>query len=653
VAVPEAVLWGRLWPALRFRFAMGLVLVTAMAVAYGIARSTWRPAQALADAVRRIGADVEGVHIPSDGPPELADVARALEETLGSLHLRQRELAALLQASQALTSSLDLDEILRTVIEEAARISGAPAVRLLVLDEASAVLRYRVGVGIPPEEEREVVIPVGESFSGQVAATGQPLNVADCRADSRLRYPTHVNRQSLISYLGLPVTVRERLIGVLVFNTSAPREYSAAEIALLSTFAGQAASALENARLYEELRRAAKDLEARVGERTRELSAANAELARASRHKSEFLANMSHELRTPLNSIIGFSEVLLGQRAGPLTEKQARYLGHVLRSGKHLLQLISDILDLSKVEAGKLTLQPQALPIPTIIEEVLVITRGFAHQKAQGLHSEIAPDLPTLWADPVRVKQILFNLLSNAVKFTPERGRITLRATRVQEARPDAPGGPVEEWLEVAVRDTGVGIAPEDLPRLFQEFVQLEPVATKQHEGTGLGLALTRRLVALHGGRIWAESAGPGCGACFTVRLPLLEPPPPMRVLVVEDQLPVLEALCLTLQTAGYAVERAVSGAEALRQFTESPPDLVILDIGLPDVDGWQILAHVRQQPRTGAVPVLVITGQDQVRADRAVALGANEFLAKPVSPRVLLETTTRLLGVQNGSPVG
>jgi signal transduction histidine kinase len=252
---------------------------------------------------------------------------------------------------------------------------------------------------------------------------------------------------------------------------------------------------------------------------------------------------MSHELRTPLNSIIGFSELLQGQGFGPLTERQTRYVGHIHQSGKHLLQLISDILDLSKVEAGKLVLRLQSLPVTQTLEDILVIARGLAHKKNQRLESHIAPDLPPLTADPLRFKQILFNLLSNAVKFTPDGGRITLAARRVAgepekrgtgetESRgtgelaspvhrfPDSPIRPSADCLEIQVSDTGIGIKVEDLPRLFHEFVQLEPAFTKRHEGTGLGLALTKRLVELHGGRIQAASEGQGRGTAFTVLLP-------------------------------------------------------------------------------------------------------------------------------------
>jgi signal transduction histidine kinase len=275
--------------------------------------------------------------------------------------------------------------------------------------------------------------------------------------------------------------------------------------------ADQLAVAVQQARLHERVERHAAELERKVQERTKELEEANARLEEASRHKSEFLANMSHELRTPLNSILGFSEVLQQQTVGPTNPKQARYLGHIHQSGKHLLQLINDILDLAKVEAGKFVLQPEPLDVAATLEDILVIARGLANKKSQTIEAEIEPDLPPLQADPVRFKQICFNLLSNAIKFTPEQGRIAVAARR-------APGAP--DYLETRVTDTGIGIKPADLPRLFQEFVQLEAATSKRYEGTGLGLALTKRFVEMHGGRSWAESAGEGRGSTFTVVLP-------------------------------------------------------------------------------------------------------------------------------------
>jgi len=247
------------------------------------------------------------------------------------------------------------------------------------------------------------------------------------------------------------------------------------------------------------------------------------------RHKSEFLATMSHELRTPLNSIIGFSELLQDQTFGPLNEKQARYVDHILTSGRHLLALINDLLDLSKVEAGRLELRPEAFDLREALAAALQEFRPQADAKGVTLHLSVDEALTTVTADPVRFKQILFNLLSNAVKFTPEGGRITLKAevrsekleVRSEDSTAPPPFSPLtSHFVEISVQDTGIGIKPEDLPRLFQPFTQLEPVYAKRYQGTGLGLALTKRLVELHGGTIWAESEGEGRGSTFTIRLP-------------------------------------------------------------------------------------------------------------------------------------
>lgn len=266
---------------------------------------------------------------------------------------------------------------------------------------------------------------------------------------------------------------------------------------------GRALGAVHIARDITEMRRL--EGEARQRQRFEDLS----------RAKSAFIASMSHELRSPLNAILGFADLLLQQGADSLSEKQARHLGHIRKAGQHLLQLISDILDLAKVEAGKIELRLEALPVSATLEDILAIARGQANKKAQSLRMEIAPDLPLLWADPVRFKQICFNLLSNAVKFTPEHGTVTLTAGR-------APTNPA--LLEIRVTDTGAGIRAGDLPRLFTEFTQLDTTHDQHREGTGLGLALTKQLVELHGGRIWAESEGEGRGSAFTFILPLAGP---------------------------------------------------------------------------------------------------------------------------------
>jgi signal transduction histidine kinase len=453
---------------------------------------------------------------------------------------RATELDTLLEIDQAITARLEMSAVLEAMVAGAMRLLGNPFAQLILWDEATQRLRFGAALGPEAERVRSQTFEMGRGINGTVALSRQPMILDDYRA-SPYAIPECAD---IVATITVPILFGDRLLGVLHSHTTQPdRRFTTDDLRRFQMLASQAAIAIENARLYEAIRQHAAELEARVQERTHELEAANQQLQDASRHKSEFLANMSHELRTPLNSIIGFSELLLGQGVGPLIERQARFMGHIHQGGKHLLQLINDILDLSKVEAGKFVLQPEALPVAATLEDILVIARGLANKKAQEIQADIAPDLPPLNADPVRFKQILFNLLSNAVKFTPDGGRITVTAKavpaiadcRLQIADLKDRGAALQseianlkseirDFLEIAVRDTGVGIKPEDMPRLFQEFVQLETTQAQRHEGTGLGLALTKRLVELHGGRIWAHSDGEGRGSTFTVLLPFAGP---------------------------------------------------------------------------------------------------------------------------------
>ncbi len=458
---------------------------------------------------------------------------------------RGEQLEALLRATRSVMSDLDLQSILGRIVTEASQMAGTPHVTVMLIDKEAQRLRVAALVGNPVPADFS--IPLGRDLSGLVAQTGQPVFSADSPSDPRNLLAERDRELGFITYLGLPIKVRNEVLGVLGFDSTEPRYYTPLDVAYLESFAAQAAIALEKARLYQESRQHAATLERRVQERTRELEEARAQAEQASRHKSEFLANMSHELRTPLNSILGFSQILQEQFRDAPTEKQVRYVGHIYNSGKHLLELVNDVLDLAKVEAGKLTLQYEAVTVATTFEDVSAIARTLAAKKDQAFEADVEPTLPSFRADPIRFKQICLNLLSNAVKFTPPKGRITLKARRVtaesvrrgagdtqrntaeKSTAPihrftDSPIHGTPSYLELRVMDTGIGIKPEDLPRLFQMFTQLEAPTTKPHEGAGLGLALTKRLVELHGGRIWADSEGEGRGTTFTVVLPFHGP---------------------------------------------------------------------------------------------------------------------------------
>jgi signal transduction histidine kinase len=326
---------------------------------------------------------------------------------------------------------------------------------------------------------------------GRTAITLEPAQVPDITVpgahESRLR--ENLIESGIRAVLAVPMVRDGQLIGCLVVSRNRPGDFPAETIELLRTFATQSALAIQNARLFREIEDKSRQLEA------------------ASRHKSEFLANMSHELRTPLNAVIGFSEVLLQRMFGGLNDKQDEYLKDIYASGQHLLSLINDILDLSKIEAGRMELAPAPFHLPAALENAVTLVRERAGRHGIGLRVDVDPRLGELVADERKVKQVLLNLLSNAVKFTPEGGRISLTAGRKNGL------------VEIAVTDTGVGIASEDQAAIFEEFRQVGSDETRKQEGTGLGLTLAKKFVELHGGRIWVESE-PGRGSTFTFTLP-------------------------------------------------------------------------------------------------------------------------------------
>lgn len=396
-----------------------------------------------------------------------------------------------------------------------------------------------------------------------------------------------------------------------------------------------------------------------------ELLAAKAAAEEANRAKSRFLANMSHELRTPLNAIIGFSEILEDQTAGPLNPKQTRYVSNVLTSGRHLLQLINDILDLAKVEAGRMELQPSVFSVERAVEEVLVVVKALAHQKNITLSAVFAPEPRALRADQAKFKQVLYNLLSNAVKFTPEGGVVTVRAEPVATANSGAGA------LRVSVIDSGIGLKPADIGRLFHEFEQIDSTYARRQGGTGLGLALSKKLVELHGGRIWAESEGEGRGSAFHLELPSEAPvaggddraneeadeapgfepgaPPRRLVLVVEDDPTASTLLSNHLRSGGYDVLVARTGTQALEIALRVRPHAITMDILLPDRPGWEVLADLKARPATRDIPVIIVSITDDKQLGRS--LGAVEFLVKPVRREELLKVVARA-GRSAGHPV-
>lgn len=376
-----------------------------------------------------------------------------------------------------------------------------------------------------------------------------------------------------------------------------------------------------------------------------EISEANRKLTEVSRTKSDFLANMSHELRTPLNSVIGFSEVLQDETFGPLNEKQGEYVGHILTSGRHLLSLINDILDLSKVESGRMELERSRFPLRAALDAAMTLLKEKALKNSLELGLEVDPDADVLIdADQRKLKQILFNLLSNAVKFTPAGGSVRVSARRVPGrgiagmrigAGPPTGIGAGEEapgWIEISVTDTGIGTREEDFPKLFKEFTQLESPYTKEYEGTGLGLALAKKLVELHGGTIGVTSEIDK-GSRFHFTLPLgtgrdALPDTPAadagrglprgsRVLLIEDDPRMMAVMESALAAEGYIVLKAEEGRRGIEAAQREAPDLILLDLMMPGMSGFEVAEQLGIGERTRAVPVIVMTAMPLSASDR------------------------------------
>jgi GAF domain-containing protein/ActR/RegA family two-component response regulator len=401
------------------------------------------------------------------------------------------ELHALGDVTQAVNSTLDLQTVLDTIVAKATQLSGTEAGVIYVFDEATREFQLRATYGM----SAEVIAVIREhhaDFSEAVRAATQqrkPDQVADLQPHSRANQL--VLRLGFRARLVVPLLAFDRIVGALVVRRKSPGEFSQDTIDLLQTFAAQSALAIQNARLFSEIQEKGRQLEL------------------ASEHKSQFVSSMSHELRTPLNAIIGLTEMMVSHAARFGTEKAAEPLRRVHNAGTHLLGLINQVLDLSKIESGKLELSPETVPVAPLIDEVVGTARQLAEQNQNRLLVEAQDNLGLLTVDPMRLRQILLNLLSNACKFT-KQGEVSLRARKLSD------GG---NWIEFAVIDTGIGMTPEQQARVFEEFVQADASTAKRFGGTGLGLSITRKLAQMMGGDVTVASA-PGKGSVFTVRLP-------------------------------------------------------------------------------------------------------------------------------------
>ena len=427
---------------------------------------------------------IENVRLLTELQHRNAEVTEALEQQTAT-----GEILGVISSSPT-----DVQPVMEVVAANAARLCDATDVLILQVQGDRLRLMASHGALRLPVRLLEHGLPVTRgTVAGRVVLDARPVHVDDLSVEAASEFPDALDLQresGQRTTLGVPLLREGVALGVVLIRRREVRPFNDKQVALLKTFADQAVIAIENVRLFSELQ-----------ERTSQLQVAN-------RHKDEFLANMSHELRTPLNAIIGFSEVMLERMFGELTDKQEEYLNDILSSGRHLLSLINDILDLSKIEAGRMELELTDFNLPVAIDNARTLVHERAARRGLTLTQDVDDRLGDFRGDERKIKQVLLNLLSNAIKFTPEGGKVQVRAELKGEV------------VEIAVADTGVGIAPEDQEMVFEEFRQAGTDVAKKHEGTGLGLALARRFVELHGGNLWLESEV-GVGSTFTFELPV------------------------------------------------------------------------------------------------------------------------------------
>ncbi len=491
------------------------------------------------------------------------------------------------------------------------------------------------------------------------------IHISDLmETEGKLASPLSWEDESFTDYVGTPLTVKGEVKGVLEIYRRSPLHAEPEWLEFLETLAGQAAIAIDNGQLFESLQRSNAELEQRVTERTQELNRTNIELEHANRAKDEFLANMSHELRTPLNSILGLSESLLEQRRDRLSEHQQKSLQIISSSGSHLLELINDILDLSKIEAGKFDYHPQSTPVDETCNSSLAFIKSQAARKSIAVTYLNEIFVSKIFVDPRRLKQILVNLLNNAVKFTPQNGKVTLLVNANVE----------QDIIQFSVIDTGIGIAPEVLPQLFQPFVQVDSGLNRQQEGTGLGLALVQRLTDLHGGSVQVESVV-GKGSRFTINLPigkslaaqqevlesvdnlrnnepkessgasLHEELNHMTILLAEDNAANILMIGDYLESYGYQVVVAHDGFEAIENAGKTHPNIIVMDIQMPAMDGLDAIRHLRADARFVETPIIALTALAMPGdRERCLQAGANEYMSKPVSLKRLRQTIEDIL---------
>ena len=582
---------------------------------------------------------------------QLAEAQYGLEQKVEArtqeLNRTVGELQVLSELVQTVNSSLDMQEVLEKIVSQAVKISGAQDGTIYVLDNEGQFLMPQANHGVS-----EAMLMALHQSRATIASTTVgarciqqrgPVQIPDIEKETGYRLRELMLSEGIHSNLGVPLIRDEQVIGALVVRRTERGLFPDSTVSLLQTFAAQSVLAIQNARLFQQIQEKGEQLEA------------------ASKLKSQFLANMSHELRTPLNAIIGVTEMLLEDAQDLKREDELEPLDRVLRAARHLLALINDILDLSKIEAGKMELHPENFPLAPLLDDVVKTIQPLAEKTGNQLVVNCPADIGAMFTDPTRVRQALLNLASNANKFT-DHGTVTFDVSRAMLNGVD--------WVTLKVSDSGIGMTSEQVSRLFQDFVQADASTTRRYGGTGLGLAITKRFCEMMGGDVTVDSEQ-GKGSTFTIKLPAqaaagaqavqpvqslraagatlsgLRSPPaaggPHVILVIDDDITVLELTERFLVREGFAVVTAQGGIEGLKRARELRPAAITLDVMMPDLDGWTVLAALKGDPIMADIPVVLMSIVDE--KNRGYSLGATDYLIKPVNREKLSGAIRKICG--------
>lgn len=545
---------------------------------------------------------------------------------------------ALYKIGLMLVSAASTGEVFETIVKSALDITNSPAGSLALFNKLNYEMELVVSIGLSEDFANVTNWQIRKGGLTQYVIEQKfPVVISDIRKEPNFDNPVLLF-EGIKSLVAVPLISEGDIVGILYVDDFKIRHFTQREVSILNLLATKAAFAIEKVRLLEKLGKANQDLQ------------------EANRLKSEFLANMSHELRTPLNSIIGFSELMLDRIPGELNTDQDQCLSDILESGQHLLSLINDILDIAKIESGKAELNLEFFNLPQLFGRIEHTVASLISQKNQLLEVSLDERIEEIYADGRKVKQILLNLVSNAIKFTPEGGTIRIEAQQK------------DNHYLIRVRDTGIGLKKDEFDIIFDEFRQADGSCTRQYEGTGLGLALAKRFVEMHNGKIWVESEM-SKGSCFSFTLPVLKdnglliqkeemheketrtienqqkksvtiknicnlstkiPPQTGRqILVVEDDPKAAELLRCYLSNEGYQVYVTGSGKQAIEMAHEIKPSLITLDIMLPERDGWEVLQLLKANPELNHIPVVIISIVDN--KELGFSLGAVDYFVKPV----------------------